>query len=266
MYFSLSTWNHLKPYGDRADLRTVLHGIRAGGFGAELWLDWTADPQAFDRSRWPEIKDLCSGSPRLSAHTRLVKYFSMETLCEEMDLCAYLGADPLVCHPRSLGLDVSTWAPRWDLRLSSEDKRRIGIILKEAAARSIRIALENGPPDLLIQVLEEMADHPAFGHLGICIDTGHAHMHSRLYESPILKFIRDFRKSLIHLHVHDNHGEEDEHLVPGTGTIAWVEVFEELAKYEYDGQIVFELGESNPEDTANRARSFVQDHLRRAVS
>jgi sugar phosphate isomerase/epimerase len=190
----------------------------------------------------------------------------METLCEEMDLCAYLRADPLVCHPRSFGLDVSTWAHQGELKLSREDRSRIGVILKEAADRSLRLALENGPSDLLANVLEAMSDHPAFEHLGICVDTGHAHMHSRLSVSPTLEFLRTFRNYLIHLHLHDNQGEEDEHLVPGSGTIEWAEVFKELAENRYCGQFVFELAGSDPDVSAEQAKEFVQDHLHNTVS
>ncbi len=155
MAFSISTWNYLKPFGDKADFKDSLAQIRSQGFGAELWLDWYADPTLFQRSNWETVKELCNGLPGLSAHTGQIHKFSLPALVEEMDLCAFLGADPLVCHPRSFGLDVGTWDLRSNLLLSKEDKDLIGIILSEAAGRSLRLALENGPLDLLEQVLEE---------------------------------------------------------------------------------------------------------------
>jgi sugar phosphate isomerase/epimerase len=261
MRYSCSTWNYLKPYGNAADLRVALQKIESAGFGAELWLDWTADPGLLHRTRWSETKEFCSGLPALSAHSRLIKYFSMEALLEEMDLCAYLGADPLVCHPRSFGLDVSTWSSRANLQLNSRDRDRIGGILREAAARSLRVALENGPLDLLSQVLELMAGHPACDHLGICVDTGHANMHGALYESPAPQFIRFFKGRLIHLHLHDNQGQEDEHWVPGQGSIRWSEVFQQIAECGYNGHIVFELSANEPEVAAEKAREFVRSHL-----
>lgn len=258
MSLSLSTWNYLQAYGSATDLRSALRTIRAGGFGVELWLNWSADPWLFKRPQWPQIRELCAGLPALSAHSALTQRFSLETLYEEMDLCAYLGADPLVCHPRTLGLDVGTLAARWDMQLNEEDIARIADILEQAAARSLRLSLENGPPDLLTHVLEQMADHPAHDYLGICIDTGHANMHSRLYESPAPQLIRRFRSRLIHLHLHDNHGERDEHLVPGQGTIGWPSVFEELIQSGYTGQMVFELADKEPEIAAERASRFVR--------
>lgn len=43
---------------------------------------------------------------------------------------------------------------------------------------------------------------------------------------------------MIHLHVHDNHGERDEHLPVGNGTVPWKKVVQALRDYE--GRIVTE--------------------------
>ena len=57
-----------------------------------------------------------------------------------------------------------------------------------AAARCIRLALEKRLLDLLSQVLVRMADHPAFNHLGICIDPGHANSYCR-DRAVVIKFV-----------------------------------------------------------------------------
>jgi sugar phosphate isomerase/epimerase len=257
--FSVSTWNYLKPFGEKAVFNDSLAQIRSQGFGVELWLDWYADPTLFLRSNWEQVKELCDGLPGLSAHTAQVHGFSLKALVEEMDFCAFLGADPLVCHPRSFGLNVSTWDQQSNVSLRKEDEELIGIILSEAAGRSIRLALENGPLDLLQQVLEAMADHPAGDHLGICIDTGHANMHGQLFESPAPEFIQYFRQHLIHLHLHDNGGVDDEHQIPGQGTIDWTELFEKLNGLQFKEEIVFELWSDTPPNAAEQARAFVQN-------
>ncbi len=177
MPFSVSTWNYLNRFGEKADFNCSLARIRSQGFGVELWLDWYADRTTFHRSNWETVKELCHGLPSLSAHTGQIHRFSLPALIEEMDLCAYIGADPLVCHPGSLGLKAGIQDLRSNMLLNKEDRDLIGVILSEASGRSLRLALENGPLDLLQQVLEAMADHPCFGQLGICIDTGHANMH-----------------------------------------------------------------------------------------
>jgi len=49
-----------------------------------------------------------------------------------------------------------------------------------------------------------------------CLDTGHAHLSSRL---TLETWIRQLGKNLAHLHLHDNFGKDDEHLPPGRGSI-----------------------------------------------
>ncbi len=259
MPFSVSTWNYLNTFGVKADFKYSLAQIRPQGFGVELWLDWYADPTTFHRSNWETVKELCHGLPGLSAHTGQIHGFSLPAFIEEMDLCVFLGADTLVCHPRSFGLEVGIQDLRSNLLLSKENQDLIGVILSEAAERSLRLALENGPLDLLQQVLEAMADHPCFGQLGICIDTGHANMHGQLFESPALEFIQSFRQHLIHLHLHDNGGAKDEHQIPGRGTIDWPELFQRLQTLEFEEEIVFELRSDTPTEAAEQARAFVQD-------
>jgi sugar phosphate isomerase/epimerase len=43
---------------------------------------------------------------------------------------------------------------------------------------------------------------------------------------------------VIHAHVHDNHGERDEHLPVGNGTVPWTRVVD--AFQDYKGRIVTE--------------------------
>jgi len=260
MAISVSTWNYLKHFGKKADFKYSLTKIKEQGFGAELWLDWGADPLLFHRSNWEEIKELCTGLKSLSAHSSLIHNFSLETLFEEIALCSFLHVDPLVCHPRSLGLDAGTWDFQSKHILREKEKKLIGRILTEAAGQSVRIALENGPMNLLEQVLEMMADHPAAGQLGICIDTGHANMHRNKLKSPALEFIRHFRHHLIHLHLHDNGGEKDDHRIPGQGTIDWTSFFHKLDNIHFKGEIVFELISDEPSKASELARAFVQNH------
>ncbi|MBL7005538.1 MAG: sugar phosphate isomerase/epimerase [Spirochaetia bacterium] len=258
---SVSTWNYLKCYGDKASLEENLSEIKKQGFGVEFWLDWTADQTFFRRSNWEHIKEICIGIPKFSAHTKMKKKFSMEVLLEELDFCAFIGADPLVCHPLSFGLQTGTWDFESGLILSSKEKILIGRILSEASKRSIRIALENGPMDILLQVIAAMADHPASKSLGICIDTGHANMHHSLIDSPVTEIIKKLKHHLIHLHVHDNGGQLDDHQIPGEGSTNWQEVFSLLQSFGYNEEIVFELNTNDPKTASEKAGSFVKKIL-----
>jgi sugar phosphate isomerase/epimerase len=251
----VSTWNWLKPLGDAARLLPALEQALDGRFGVELWLDWTAEPALFERPRWPELVRACRGAERLSLHSRLVHRFDLETIREEIDLAAFLGADPLVVHPRSLGLEAGTWDA--DLAAAPEPAalERIGSILAYARSRSVRLALENGALDLLAAVAGAFpADEQGAGSaLGICIDVGHANLHRARFADPAGQFLRTFADRLVHLHVSDNDGTSDQHLVPGAGTVDWRSTADTLRRIAYRGSVVMELAEPGPAHAARRA-------------
>ena len=81
----------------------------------------------------------------------------------------------------------------------------------------VRLLVENllseaTTPTHLLTILE-------LGHLpniGICLDLGHAHITVGVTEA-----ITTLGSNIATMHVHDNHGEKDEHLWPGDGNIDW---------------------------------------------
>ena len=79
-------------------------------------------------------------------------------------------------------------------------------------------------------------------NVGICLDTGHAH----LAGLKVSEFILRAGDKLKALHVDDNAGHTDDHLLPcGKGTIDWGEVVPALRPVGYDGLFNFEVsGES----------------------
>jgi len=71
--------------------------------------------------------------------------------------------------------------------------------------------------------------------MGLVLDVGHAHLDGNLDAYLELAGLR-----LASLHLHDNHGSEDEHWLPGLGTIAWDQVMAGLAKAGYTGPLMLE--------------------------
>lgn len=72
---------------------------------------------------------------------------------------------------------------------------------------------------------------------GVCFDVGHVNL-GRHFDA----FLDVTGSRLIHVHVHDNRGEYDDHLPPGEGRIDWRLVFDGLRRVEYDGCLMLELG------------------------
>jgi sugar phosphate isomerase/epimerase len=86
-----------------------------------------------------------------------------------------------------------------------------------AKARGVTIALENTPDELGAPAsLQHFITDTHLHELKLCFDIGHAHMEEGV--EPSFDAMRD---RIVTAHIHDNHGEKDEHLLPYAGTIDW---------------------------------------------
>ena len=107
-----------------------------------------------------------------------------------------------------------------------------------AKQRGVTIAVENTPNELgspasLVQFVKETRLNLRF-----CFDIGHAHLDSGVGESFEL-----MRSRVATTHIHDNHGEKDEHLLPYAGTIDWDAAFAGFAAAPEPLPLVLELKE-----------------------
>jgi sugar phosphate isomerase/epimerase len=96
-----------------------------------------------------------------------------------------------------------------DMRIMIENMLNIPVILGRAPSE--------------IQGIIETVDRE---NLGFVLDVGHANTNGNLNE--FLKIAGIVR----HVHVHDNHGERDEHLPVGHGTVNWKSVISSLNGYK----------------------------------
>jgi sugar phosphate isomerase/epimerase len=115
------------------------------------------------------------------------------------------------------------------------------ILIPFARDRGVRLALENipnplSPMEKILRFLEEAQ----LAHVGICFDSGH----SNLLASPAEE-IEMAGSKIVTTHLHDNHGQKDEHLLPFEGSIAWPRVLESLDKTNYRGCLLLELKPGN---------------------
>ncbi len=88
-------------------------------------------------------------------------------------------------------------------------------LIEEAEKTGTVLCLENvyeREPDILQQLFEEL---PATPHFGFCFDTGHCNAFAKT--DPLL-WLETLGPYLAEVHLHDNHGETDEHLPVGEGS------------------------------------------------
>jgi sugar phosphate isomerase/epimerase len=99
------------------------------------------------------------------------------------------------------------------------------------AFAGVDVMIENIPNEIsTIDRIEEFKRVSELQDIGICYDTGHGHLQG------ITSGFEHARAT----HVHDNHGEKDEHLWPFDGTLDWPRLIENLVVAKYEGAFVFE--------------------------
>ena len=111
-----------------------------------------------------------------------------------------------------------------------------------AKQRGVTIALENTPSEIgapasLLQFVKETH----LRDLRFCFDIGHAHVDGGVEAS--FNLMRDL---VVTAHIHDNHGEKDEHLLPYEGTIDWDSALAGFATAPEPLPLVVELKETAP--------------------
>lgn len=84
----------------------------------------------------------------------------------------------------------------------------------------------------LVELIDTL-DHPL---VGACWDTGHANLQGLDQEVSL----QALGKRLKSLHINDNNGKQDEHLLPYQGTVNWDKVTNTLATIGYDGEFTYE--------------------------
>ena len=172
---------------------------------------------------------------------------------------ALLGAENVVLHP---GPEREGRPPHEEfierMRHAADSLNRVA---EHCCASGVRLLLENMLPHLLFGHTSDMMfllGEISTCSVGVCLDTGHARLSGDLGHV--------FHKLAGHLrmvHVNDNLGDWDAHLLPGEGSIDWPWVIDELQQHQFHGGLILEMaareGESVPETLARarRGREFL---------
>lgn len=156
-----------------------------------------------------------------------------------------LGVRWAVTHPGTV------YSAGHDMRVSLERNLEYYLAhLKTARENGVGIALENdfeyrsAPYQRIfcanVHELVELVD--AFNdpeHIGACYDFGHGNLCGPFHRQNLNVIGHRLRA----IHVQDNHGTSDEHLMPFHGNINWQEAMAGLADIGYGGDLTYEIQE-----------------------
>ncbi len=162
--------------------------------------------------------DLCPGS--FDPMVREVARFRLE---QAYALAGQLGIEHLIFHH---GYVPHTSMRKGWIRRSAEFWKSF---LAEKSP-DMHFYLEN-LLDLEPSIIAEVMGEIGCANLSINLDIGHAHCNSH---TPVLAWIEALGPRIGYTHLHDNHGEDDEHLGFGQGTIPLTEVCHALNEYAPD--------------------------------
>lgn len=98
-----------------------------------------------------------------------------------------------------------------------------------AAESTLILTVEDG-----LRMIEEIGSE----RLGILLDTGHANVNGE----DIAEVVRSLKDVPFHIHIDDNHGDSDAHLVPGDGNINFEPFVRALKEINYQSFVSAELG------------------------
>ena len=129
-----------------------------------------------------------------------------------------LGATRFIVHPLMPYLDTAEGKDEvWYL-----NEIFLAELADYAKAFGVTVCVENLPfpayPLTTVEQVCEIVDRLDRDNLKVCLDAGHA---SIFYGSDVGAAVRYIGSRLEALHIHDNMGKEDEHLIPGEGIIDW---------------------------------------------
>lgn len=177
---------------------------------------------------------------RISHDANLVYEFE-KMMISSVDVAALLGVDYAVLHPNSVTINQD------ELKKDKEYEscmKHLAPIADYAKKRGVHLALENLAPSFVgenlyrySQSAEEVCKMADSLDAGVCWDFGHANI-SGLKQS---KEIENIGKRLCVLHINDNNGYGDDHLLPFMGTVDWKDAMYGLKKINFKGLLNFEI-------------------------
>ncbi|MGE5604172.1 MAG: sugar phosphate isomerase/epimerase family protein [Bacteroidota bacterium] len=121
---------------------------------------------------------------------------------------------------------------------------RIKRLVEVAERKGVNLALENlRQPGVLDYLFSKIQSD----RLGFCYDSGHENCYTKGTD-----FLSQYGSKLMALHLHDNDGSDDQHWIPGEGSIDWKALLKKLKATGYSGPIAFEVENESPRYSSNK--------------
>lgn len=179
----------------------------------------------------PPIADIAPSTP---AEFKAV----MDVMRRWIDLFNALDIKAGVLHAGGDGLRAAGWP---DERIFERQVESVRQVAEYARGGPTIICLENmttGSKLITADDLLRIAEATGAANVALCLDTGHANISG----VDCASFIHQAGSKLKAVHIADNLGSNDDHLLPyGRGAVKWTKVMKALRAVDYDELFNFEI-------------------------
>lgn len=186
------------------------------------------------RSRYAAARDFEGERENLKDYVSQNEYnrlAGVELVKNRIDLAAELDTGEIVLH-LPLPCLIFENDPSFKEKFYAAACKSFDGLKDYCRKKGARICIENlpdSPESFQTEMFDRLFDRYDESYMGLCFDTGHGNISSR----DCLCFARRYTDRLFIVHIHDNHGTGDEHLIPFEGTFNWEGFAEILAKSPY---------------------------------
>jgi sugar phosphate isomerase/epimerase len=196
----------------------------------------------------------------LSSPDTAVRQGVIEVLRREAEFARAIGCRDVIVHPVAPGQESA------DQRRRDSFVEAVAALAETGRRDDVRFLVENMPRPMFgsdARLLRQAVDAAGGRHVGLNYDSGHA----MLAGDPV-GAVRAMGPRLWGIHLHDNLGEKDDHMIPGTGRVPLEEIARALAEVGYGGTFMLEVYRPTDEvrrDLTAERLAFIE-RLRRLAS
>lgn len=168
------------------------------------------------------------------------KDFFQAMALRAIEISAMMGVKWAVLHPvtavgvseyieeESIAYNHQVFGPEVELAI----KRNVGVAFENMCDKDGRRRFGSTAHEL--EALMDSYNHPL---VGLCWDAGHA---NRLYNDQVFA-IYQLGRRIKALHIDDNYGRDDLHMMPFEGNIPWEAVMHAFYETGYEGDLIYEI-------------------------
>lgn len=185
----------------------------------------------------------------IATPSRLLLNATLRRLKQSIENASMLECKLWVFHP-AMKTGISMFYPGKDW---VENLESVRLLLRYAKQHNVELALENVMEPFIMKSADDFNRFykELNENVGMVLDTGHAHLCGQLDN-----FLTGLSNRIVHMHVHDNNGENDRHLGVGYGSINWERFGSFTRKSGFEGVAVVESVE-HVSESANKLRQLL---------